>query len=90
VSEPKIDIERVRAAARAVLGSLGPLRQAGLAGQVEDTVVAHAMALALGIDDKHVTDARAPFHADKLRTHLASIDGPVAAELLVGLDDALR
>jgi hypothetical protein len=88
--EVKIDIGRVRPAAQAVLRNLGALKHAGLAGHAEDAVVAHALALALGIDDGHVSDARAPFHANKLRTHLASVVGPVATDLLGRLDDALQ
>jgi len=90
LSNPKIDLERLRAVARLVLSNRAQLREAGLAARAEDTVVAHALALALGIDGRYVTDNRALFHAADLRAALATITGPVAEKLIVSLDDALQ
>jgi hypothetical protein len=73
-----------------VLVNLGQLRHSGLTGEVEDTVVALALDLALGVDGGHVSGARGGVHVDSLRAALATLTGPVAATLIAGLSDAAQ
>jgi hypothetical protein len=86
----EVDIEALRATARSVLTNLEQLRHAGLAGEAENAVVAHAIALALGIDGRYVTDDRAAFHADSLLPILATITGPVVRRLVSDLAGVLQ
>lgn len=98
MSQPTVDVRRLRAVARMVLTSMKKLREAGLDGKLKDTIVAHAIDLAIGSDERLATnvtargqaDVRALAEAGKLQAALARVDGQVAANLLVALDAALQ